>query len=129
MIKKNNSNPLKLIKYYNFILHNNFVRESRLELLPGSGVDLEKFKYKIEDNNKDSPFVFIYSGRFLYDKGLNELITAFNQLDQSHKKSELWLIGFQDSKNISAIHYSTIKQWSLMQNISILEPSDKIENI
>ena len=114
---------------FNFILHNNFVRESRLELLPGSGVDLERFKYKIEDSNKDSPFVFIYSGRFLYDKGLNELITAFNQLDQSHKKSELWLIGFQDSKNVSAIHYSTIKQWSLMQNISILEPSNKIENI
>jgi glycosyltransferase involved in cell wall biosynthesis len=114
---------------FNFISQNYLVRGSRLELLPGSGVDLERFKCKAELQIKDSPFIFIYSGRFLYDKGLEELITAFTQLDQMNTQSELWLIGFQDSKNISAIHDSKIKEWSLMQNISILKPSSEIENI
>lgn len=115
---------------YKFILENRFVDESRIDLLPGSGIDLNKFQKKA---NKISPsindFIFIYAGRLLYDKGIKELVKAFDQIDQSRFPSKLWIIGFRDSKNISAIKKSDIETWDKKRNIFILEPSNSIETV
>ena len=115
---------------YKFILENRFVDESRIDLLPGSGVDLNKFQ---KETNKISPpindFIFIYAGRLLYDKGIKELVKAFDKIDQSRFPSKLWIIGFRDSKNISAIKKSDIETWGKKRNISILEPSNSMETV
>ncbi len=115
---------------YKFILENKFVNESRIDLLPGSGVDLKKFKKKTSTiYPPKNDFIFIYAGRLIYDKGIRELVNAFDQIDQNRFPSKLWIIGFRDSKNISAIKQSDIAKWDKKLNIFILEPSDSIETV
>jgi glycosyltransferase involved in cell wall biosynthesis len=112
---------------YYFILNNKLIHQERLDLLPGSGVDLKRFKRRnAYIQNLNDGFIFIYAGRFLYDKGLKELISSFEKIDQKIHKASLWLIGFQDSKNISSIHRSVIDEWALKPNISILEPTNEM---
>ena len=106
------------------------INQARLDLLPGSGVDLKKFKRRNAYNqNLNDSFIFIYAGRFLYDKGLKELIDSFEKIDQKIYKTKLWLIGFQDSKNISSIQQSVIDEWALKPNISILKPTDEMHAV
>jgi glycosyltransferase involved in cell wall biosynthesis len=48
-----------------------------------------KKKYSISDDN----FVFIFVGRLVKDKGINELILAFNDLTKKNNKLKLLLVG------------------------------------
>ena len=115
---------------YSFILKNKLINQERLDLLPGSGVDLERFKRRnAYIQNLNDSFVFIYAGRFLYDKGLEELVNSFEKIDQKIHKAKLWLIGFQDSKNISSIKKSVIDEWASKPNISILEPTNEMHTV
>lgn len=115
---------------YDFILNNKLIDNSRIDLLPGSGVDLKKFsKSQTASLNSGDEFIFLYAGRFLYDKGLQELVDAFGKIDQSTFNAQLWLIGYQDSKNISSIKKSVIKKWALKPNVKILNPTNEIQDV
>lgn len=115
---------------YNFIIKNKFIHESKIELLPGSGVDLKRFVKNVDNTfNQTNDFIFLYSGRFLYDKGLIELLNAFDMIDQQNFRAQLWMIGFQDSKNISSIKKSIINEWSVKPNIKILNPTNEIQKV
>jgi len=48
-----------------------------------------KEKYALGEND----FVFIFIGRIVKDKGINELLTAFNNLTESNKDIKLFLVG------------------------------------
>jgi glycosyltransferase involved in cell wall biosynthesis len=48
---------------------------SRLTLLPGSGVDLQRFNPSLRQAQA-GPSRFLYAGRMLADKGLHELIAS-----------------------------------------------------
>ncbi len=115
---------------YDFILNNKLIDNSRIDLLPGSGVDLKKFsKSQTASLNSSDEFIFLYAGRFLYDKGLHELVNAFGKIDQSTFNAQLWLIGYQDSKNISSIKKSVITKWALKPNVKILNPTNEIQDV
>lgn len=65
------------------------------------GVDLEYYKRTREVRNraaeirikKDDLFIFIFVGRIVRDKGINELTEAFQQLNVQYSKTRLILVG------------------------------------
>ena len=58
-----------------------------------SGIELKK-KFGISDND----FIFLFVGRLVKDKGIEELIDAFCKLKQSHANIKLLLVGpFEDA--------------------------------
>lgn len=68
------------------------------------GVDMVRFSRRPEIEAKalalrdDSVFTFVFVGRIVRDKGINELIEAFVRLQNQFDKVRLWLIGrFEDS--------------------------------
>jgi len=72
-----------------------------------------KQKLSLKDQLKIKPdeFVYIFVGRLVTDKGLNELVSAFEQLHRQNNKIKLLLIGPQEPerdpllpKTIQAIH-------------------------
>lgn len=107
------------------------VKAELIDITPGSGVDINRFnpKKKTRIICPDNKFRFIYTGRFIKDKGIFELIEAFKQLYKENANAELWLVGFRENDNFSAINSSTIKEWSDHPSISILNPTHEIENI
>jgi glycosyltransferase involved in cell wall biosynthesis len=102
------------------------VPRERLELLPGSGVDLERFNPGLRRAHS-GPFRFLYAGRMLADKGLNELITAVHMLNAGGLKCNLWLSGFADVENVSAISDAQLTEWAQDTAIEWLGPNDSME--
>ena len=64
----------------------------------------------------------------LADKGLQELVTAFGKL-RSQCPAELWLAGFSDAKNNSAIEDAQLQRWAEETGIQWLGASDKPEHL
>lgn len=68
------------------------------------GIDLnlfnpedEEVKEKAASLRKEGVFTFIFVGRLVRDKGINELIMAFSRLNQAFAESRLILVGNQES--------------------------------
>jgi len=92
---------------YQIILKNNYTVKSKLKVLAkgsSNGIDTLYFDRKniSEDlkkslkndlNLSDDNFVFLYVGRIVKDKGINELISAFLQLNLRYPKIKLILVG------------------------------------
>lgn len=92
---------------YNFIVSEKFAKHSKLSIIgkgSSNGIDTSYFdpsiisavdkallkeKLKIPQNN----FTFIFVGRLVKDKGINELVQAFIKLSYSNKNVSLLLVG------------------------------------
>jgi glycosyltransferase involved in cell wall biosynthesis len=113
---------------YHLLIQNKLVPAHRLSVLPGSGVDLERFHPDLQVPHEDH-FRFLYAGRMLADKGLYELIDAVRVLNDGNIRCVLWLCGFSDVENISAISQSDLDSWCDIPGVKYLGPSDSMEKI
>ena len=110
------------------LIKHGLVRADRLKLLPGSGVDLKRFK-PVEQPTASDHFRFLYVGRMLGDKGLRELVTAFAMVKKQGIKAKLQLVGFADAKNKSAITRQELCRWQEQHGVEWLGSSDTIEDV
>jgi glycosyltransferase involved in cell wall biosynthesis len=110
------------------LVDSKLVARHSIELLPGSGVDLERFNPALRTPHT-GPFRFLYAGRMLADKGLFELIAAVNAINADGIHCSLWLSGFADVDNISAISHQQLTYWAQQPGIEWLGPTDAIEQI
>jgi len=113
---------------YDLLINNRLIPQKKLDLLPGSGVDTARFTPDLLDN-KNNKFVFLYVGRMLADKGLNELVQAAEELYKKRQDFIVQLCGFVGAKNNSAIAQSTLDAWNKLPYVNYLGPSDCMENI
>lgn len=115
------------VEDYKLLTSNKLVAARKLVLLPGSGVDLNRFRPVLESAREDR-FRFLYLGRMLADKGLFELIEAFAQV-RPERDCDLWLAGFSDAKNNSAISEAELAAWAQNPGICWLGPTDAPEEL
>ena len=116
-----NSDDMKLfIKY-------NLVQKDICGLVPGSGVDTEKFKpiRKEQDNNV---FKFLLIARMLWDKGIGEYIEAAKIIKQKYKNVEFLLLGEVGVDNPTAILKETIQKWEKEGIIKYLGTTDDVKS-
>lgn len=78
-----------------------------------SGVDINKFNTRLNIENlrikygiPKNDLVILYAGRLNPDKGIMDLIKAFNILKKNHKNLSLIFVGFEDGIKISEIKES-----------------------
>ncbi len=95
-----NEYDLKFFKN-NKILYPN----TNYKIIPGSGVDLEKFYFN-NNINKTQNFSFI--SRLLIEKGVIELFEAIKIIKTKHKNVNFNIIGNLDPKNKSSINPSLL---------------------
>ncbi len=57
------------------------------------GIDLKKFNPAEFEAPEHDGFNFVYVGRIVRDKGINELISAFDRLHQEHPSTRLVMVG------------------------------------
>ncbi|MBA6364734.1 glycosyltransferase family 4 protein [Colwellia sp. BRX8-4] len=113
---------------YDTLLQHNLVPQDKLILLPGSGVDIDMFNPSLR-KEKTEKFKFLFAGRILKDKGIIELIEAFNCISQRDFPCSLTLCGFASSDNISAIGEDKILEWERNSNIKWIGSSDDMPNV
>jgi glycosyltransferase involved in cell wall biosynthesis len=97
-------------------------------LLPGSGVDLEKFKPQ-NLVRKDQKIKFLMVARMLWEKGVGEYVQASSHLKIDHPNVEFSLLGFLDVKNPHAISREQMDIWVSSTAINYLGVSDDVASV
>ncbi|AQR65713.1 hypothetical protein BXU06_12120 [Aquaspirillum sp. LM1] len=92
-------------------LDNNLVSETQALLVPGSGIDIERFSpVPLPDQQGDRP-VFLLLGRMLRDKGIAEFVEAAQWLKTQGLQARFVLLGFLGVENLSAVTREQMEAW------------------
>ena len=84
---------------------------ARARLLPGSGVDLDRFTYDTPDRTPDADFRFLLVARLLWDKGIAEYVEAAKIIRRTHPSVRFQLLGFIGANNRSAVPAANVAAW------------------
>jgi glycosyltransferase involved in cell wall biosynthesis len=114
----------------NIILSNNFTKPNKLKVIgngSSNGIDVDYFyreklnstqisslKNNLNVHNND--IVFIFVGRLVTDKGINELISAFKNICIKYSNVKLLLVGTFESE-LDPLHEDTLKEIESNNNI------------
>lgn len=117
---------------YDFILENNYTTGEKLKVIANgssNGIDTEYFsrnrisndileKLKEELDIKSDDFVFVFVGRLVGDKGINEMVKAFKILESDEKKTnkKLLLVGSFETE-LDPLYDETLKEIETNPNI------------
>lgn len=120
---------------YDFILQHNYTNKSKLKVIgngSSNGIDTSYFSSKqiTEDQKKllknelnieDSDFVFVFVGRLVGDKGINELVKAFSlmhKMDNWQRNPKLLLVGPLET-DLDPLDSGTLKEIENNKNIIV----------
>lgn len=89
------------------------VRIEQVKMLPGSGIDLERFK-PAEPSEKapaSAGLRFLLVARLLYDKGVGEYVEAARLVRRMRPEARFSILGFLDAQNRTAVQREELEQW------------------
>jgi len=94
-------------------LKKGLVSKSQVDILPGSGVNLEYYQLSNLDidNKKMGDFVFLLVARLIWDKGIQEYVDAARYIKNSNAKVKFQILGFLDVVNQTAVSRSDVDLW------------------
>ncbi|TDR34865.1 glycosyltransferase involved in cell wall biosynthesis [Aquamicrobium defluvii] len=88
------------------------VRPEQVCLLPGSGIDLDRFApAPIAPREADDGPVFILVARLLWDKGIREYVEAARRIKARMPQVRFRLLGFLDVENRTAVPRQAVENW------------------
>ncbi len=90
-------------------LSSRIVKQQQAGLLPGSGVDLEKYPASPKMDNHF--FRFLLISRLIWDKGIGEYAEAAKLIKQKCPHVECQLVGYVDHNNPTAVPESQVMEW------------------
>ena len=97
-----------------------------VDLLPGSGIDLERFKPITFTRNKQ--FTFLLISRLITDKGILEFIDAVKRLRSEGLNARFQILGAMDPKHKRGIDKRIIKQWIDTGTIEYLGTTEDVRH-
>jgi glycosyltransferase involved in cell wall biosynthesis len=105
------------------------IRPERTGLVPGSGVDLARFRPQpAAEKAADAPFTFLMVARVLYEKGIVEYFEAARQLRATlgADKVRVQLLGGLDEAGGVGVPRATFEQWLAEGTVEHLGTSDNV---
>jgi glycosyltransferase involved in cell wall biosynthesis len=118
---------------YDMFVKKRMVSDRKADVIPGSGVDLQRFSMKTVTNDSTNmdpkkKTVFILVARMLWYKGIGEYAEAAKILLDKYKDHQLqfWLLGKVGDNNPEAIPKEYIDQWHKDNIIQYLGETDDV---
>jgi len=110
------------------------VKEEKTDLLPGSGIDTDKFKPKNIIDKKDNIVRFLFIARLLKDKGLEEFVAAAKQMSskleaKERKRVKFSILGAYYPGNPTAITEDEMKVWEDEGVVEYLGVRDDVKSV
>lgn len=96
----------------------------RVVLLPGSGIDMQRFAYT--PMLSQSPFTFLMMARLIADKGVREFVQAARVIRDRHPNTRFVIIGPEAVRNRSAISNAEVTDWRNAGDIELPGPQDDV---
>ncbi len=101
------------------------VRAEQARLLPGSGIDLQRFAAAEMPPATSAP-VFLMIARLLRDKGVLEFVEAARQVKTQYPQARFQLLGAVDAENRTAIQRATVEGWVAEGVVEYLGTTDDV---
>jgi glycosyltransferase involved in cell wall biosynthesis len=99
------------------------VSGDKIALIPGSGVDTDRFQPLPEP---DGPITFGFAGRLLTDKGVRALVAAHRLLRRQGHDFNLLIAGSPDPANPASVTGEEIAEWRREPGLTLLGHIDDI---
>jgi glycosyltransferase involved in cell wall biosynthesis len=80
-------------------------------LIESEGIDIKHFDQTLCKEAKKDEFTFLFVGRLLTDKGIYELIKAFERLKKENPKVKLIIVGSPDEGNPNSVSKGELEKW------------------
>lgn len=80
-------------------------------LIESEGIDIKHFDSELCEETKKDEFNFLFVGRLLTDKGIYELIKAFEKLKKENPKLKLIIVGSPDEGNPNSVSKGELEEW------------------
>ena len=107
---------------------NNLLAAHISQVIPGSGVDINKFKaVKLMPNKSHLKFVFV--GRLIADKGIKEYIEAIKVVKKTNLAIEFLILGSTENTNATTISNHQVMEWVDAGIVKYLGASDHVEKV
>ena len=110
---------------FNFFISKGIVRADKCDILPGSGVDTNRFKPKYKEQSENIRFLLI--ARMIWEKGIGEYVQAAREIKKVYPNVEFCLLGFLDVQNPGAITKNEMDEWVNEGVINYLGISDNVD--
>ncbi|WP_035673093.1 glycosyltransferase family 4 protein [Flavobacterium sp. 83] len=124
---------------YDFIVVNNFTKQKKLKIIgngssngistiyfsPERVTQLQQQSLKIKLGIEKKDFVFVFVGRLVGDKGINEVVLAFKKIAEQNPNVKLLLVGMQE-KDLDPLDMSTQEEIECNDNILFVGYQDDI---
>lgn len=107
-------------------LDKKLVPKDAVDLLPGSGIDLEKFKPM--NFTRNEKFTFLLISRLITDKGVLEYIEAIKKLKNEGINARFQVLGAMDPEHKRGIQVSLIQEWIDSGTIEYLGTTDNVRD-
>lgn len=111
---------------FKLFIEERLVTKSKCDILPGSGVDLEKFK-PVKTPRVDNVFHFLLISRMLWEKGVQEYVDAAKIIKEKHTHVEFQLLGFLEGSSKAAISKEQMDKWVQAGHVQYLGVSDNVQ--
>lgn len=108
----------------NLFIDKKLVPKSSVDLLPGSGIDLEKFIPVPFQRNAE--FTFLLISRLITDKGVLEYVEAVQKLKAEGLNAKFQVLGAMDEKHKRGISKKLIDSWIAAGTIEYLGTTDDV---
>lgn len=123
------------------------LKEQSYSRLPGSGVDVGRFKPKVESqkskvesyqstelcesqaNDQKRRVNFLLFGRMLWDKGVREYVEAAREIKKYYPQANFWILGLLDFENPTAIKSKDMQLWIEEGVIDYLGKTNRVEEV
>jgi len=107
-------------------LQDKLVDEKICRYSPGSGVNIDRFKYTKLPNTDSITFLLI--ARMLWDKGIGEFVDAAKSIKMKYPHVRFQLLGPLGVQNRTSIKESEVKAWESEDIIEYLGETDNVAN-
>jgi glycosyltransferase involved in cell wall biosynthesis len=106
-------------------LEHGLVRAQITDVLPGSGVDVRRFRPAAEFRRQE-PFVFLMIARVLYEKGVEEYFEAARLVREAVPGTRVQLLGGIDESGGVGVKRAVFEQWLTAGHIEYLGTTDDV---
>lgn len=101
----------------NFFVNNKIIPKEKAILVSGSGVNLEKF-YPIEKTRNDNKTIFLFMGRIMKEKGIEEFLGAAEKIEKKYENIEFWILGNYEEERYKSI-IATLEEEGVVKYLGV----------
>ena len=110
------------------------VEAARTHLVRGSGVDIERFRPRVDANSAsravgDGPLRILFASRLLREKGIEELVEAFQAVRTDHPDVELWIAGEPYRPNPTSLDEAEVAALGQIPGVRVLGQVDDMPGL